>query len=74
MMGATLEGAWLRFLQLEPWLHLVFGVMWVALVAGLLACALRGKAFPRETVAWAVTGVIFYAMFLWPGWFVGIGQ
>lgn len=46
---------------------IAFGASLIAVVAGMVLCALKGTGITRETVAWAITGVIFYALFSWPG-------
>ena len=52
----------------EASVHLALGIAWVLIVIGVLLSSSRGKGPPRETIAWAVTGVILYALFFWPGW------
>ena len=58
----------------ERAVHAAFGILWAGVLVGLLLCSLRGKGLPRETVAWAITGVVFYALFFWPGWLQSAGQ
>ena len=54
--------------EAEALVHLGFGIAWVLIVIYLLLSSFRGKGPPRETIAWAITGVIFYGLFFWPGW------
>jgi hypothetical protein len=50
---------------------IAFGVSLAFVVAGMGLCALRGSGVTRDAVAWAMTGVVFYALFFWPGWIRG---
>jgi hypothetical protein len=51
---------------------IAFGVSLALVVAGMGLSSLRGNRVTRDTVAWAITGVVFYALFFWPGWIRGV--
>jgi hypothetical protein len=51
---------------------IAFGASVIAVVAGTVLCALKGTGIKRETVVRAITGVIFCALFSWPGLLRGV--
>jgi hypothetical protein len=67
-MDVTLAALSIRWTEIEASVHLAFGIAWALVSVGLLICALRRTPVPRETLAWAITGVVCYALFFWPGW------
>jgi hypothetical protein len=67
-MDVMLAALSIRWTEIEASVHVGFGIAWALLSIVLLLCALTGEHVPRETVAWAITGGVFYALFFWPGW------
>jgi len=46
---------------------IAFGISLLVIVAGIVFCSRRGNPVTKDTVAWTVTAIVYYALVIWPG-------